>query len=440
MRAPFVSIAQAVLAIAVAAELRPEEPFTIEPGFVSLFDGKDIEQHFAVKGNRKSWEAVDGAIVARAGGDRIMSRRQYGDFILRLDWKIAAQGNSGIFIRVPSQDDGAPWVTGFEVQISNAPRDSSHCTGSLYGAEKVKEKPDESADVWHAFEIICLGGHITVSSDGVHCIDARYDTNPKMRSRPTRGYIGLQDYHAGGGKTVMYRNIRIQELNPDGTVPGFRRLTKDGKGWRKTPTGHGTGGRWEFLRGAWVGQQDPPGSGNGGVLISEEEFGDFELIIELQPDWGIDSGIFLRSTERGECYQILVDYHGRGGGGNVGGIYGESIGGFGVRNYNFTSVKTIELTTAGEARPLPFPAADWFRYWKLDGYNEIRTRVVGNPPTIDVWINRQHVTHFRDAKKRLGNKGHLGLQVHGGKGSWPPDARVRYRRIQVRELRNPQSR
>ena len=57
-----------------------------EPGFELLFDGKDITRHFVNKGNPASWKVVDGVIVARSGGDRIMSKQKYRDFVLRLDW------------------------------------------------------------------------------------------------------------------------------------------------------------------------------------------------------------------------------------------------------------------------------------------------------------------------------------------------------------------
>ena len=49
--------------------------------------------------------------------------------------------------------------------------------------------------------------------------------------------------------------------------------------------------------------------------------GDFEIVLEMNNDFGPDSGLFLRSDEQGTCYQAMIDYH---GGGNLMGIYGES--------------------------------------------------------------------------------------------------------------------
>ena len=46
-------------------------------------------------------------------------------------------------------------------------------------------------------------------------------------------------------------------------------------------------------------------------------FGNFEVVFETRPDWGPDSGFFMRSTPRGNCYQMMIDYHEDG---NVGEI------------------------------------------------------------------------------------------------------------------------
>ncbi len=96
-------------------------------------------------------------------------------------------------------------------------------------------------------------------------------------------------------------------------------------------TGHGTGGRWIVEQGAIVGSQDKPG--NGGILITDKAYGDFEIVLEMRNDFGPDSGLFLRSTEKGEAYQAMIDYH---AGGNLMGIYGEGLtGDIGAYNFSF---------------------------------------------------------------------------------------------------------
>ena len=91
----------------------------------------------------------------------------------------------------------------------------------------------------------------------------------------------------------------------------------DGKtlnGWTvSAKTGHSgtsknkSGGKWVVEDGAIVGSQDVPS--NGGIIITEKQYGDFEVVLEMRNDDGPDSGLFLRSTDTGKCYQAMIDYH-----------------------------------------------------------------------------------------------------------------------------------
>lgn len=190
-----------------------------DDGFVPLFNGRNLDG-WVIKGKAEGWQVKDGVLRSEGakGGDWIRTEKEYGDFILKLDWKVSKGGNSGVFIRVP--DQGAPWQTGYEVQISNDPRDDKHCTGALYGYVPVKPRPDESADTWHTFEIHAVGTRIKVIVDGVTVIDVDQSnltkpdeagyTDPKTKA--LRGHIGLQDSHSPAGNYIEYRNIRIKEL------------------------------------------------------------------------------------------------------------------------------------------------------------------------------------------------------------------------------------
>ena len=244
----------------------------------------------------------------------------------------------------------------------------------------------------------------------------------------------------------------IAAAGEDGWISLF-----DGKtlrGWHKNPQriGHGTGGQWSVEDGAIVGQQDPPGSGNGGILLTDRQFGDFELLIDMKPDWGVCSGLFLRSTQRGQCWQMMVDYHDRG---NIGHIYGERVGGFTNRAFSIFGVygkdkkNPLRLTTkpTGFVDPHGYTISgpEWVKIWKLNDWNTARVRVVGNPPKITTWINGVKVCEFDAARfehprydkqkvqKLLGPRGHIAVQVHGGKG-WPVGAKCRWRNIKIKIL------
>src|ERR1041384_5682457 len=78
------------------------------------------------------------------------------------------------------------------------------------------------------------------------------------------------------------------------------------KGWHvSAKSGHSrasknkTGGNWRVEDGAITGSQDIPG--NGGLVITDKQYGDFEVVLEMRNDFGPDSGLFLRSTEEGKA-------------------------------------------------------------------------------------------------------------------------------------------
>ena len=234
----------------------------------------------------------------------------------------------------------------------------------------------------------------------------------------------------------------------------------DGKtlgGWHKNPQriGHGTGGIWRVEDGTITGEQDPPGSGNGGVLLTDRQFGDFELSIDMQPDWGVCSGLFLRGNDRGQCIQMMVDYHDAG---NVGHLYGEGTFGFNTRTFDINgkydaAKQLVGLTTA---KPQTIdqvgllssctPAA-FVKAWKVGDWNTAKVRVTGKYPRITTWINGLQVCDFDGAAsknevyhknreailERLTTRGRIAVQVHGGTG-WPKGAKCRWKSIRIKEL------
>jgi hypothetical protein len=226
-------------------------------------------------------------------------------------------------------------------------------------------------------------------------------------------------------------------------------------GWHKNPEriGHGTGGRWYVEDGAIVGEQDPPGSGNGGILLSDQKFGDFELVIDMNHDWGPCSGFFLRSNDRGQCLQVMVDFH---DGGNVGHIYGEGTGGFIARGFDINGTldangKLSGFTAANIREPedhgldYTCTADEWIKAWKVGDWNTMKVRCVGKHPKITTWINGVKICEFDgetytnpqyDKDKiyqALGDKGSVAVQVHAGTG-WPKGAKVRWKNIKIKPL------
>ncbi len=235
----------------------------------------------------------------------------------------------------------------------------------------------------------------------------------------------------------------------------------DGKslaGWHKPPRkiSHGTGGHWTVEDGVLVGEQDPPGSGNGGILLTDEKFGDFELQLEMNVDWGPDTGVFFRCTDEGYGFQMYVDYHKDG---NVGHLRGEMPGAFAMKPFQIEAAPDPQappksFTTRPDPRALKWPKGvyaysctpeQWLAAWRLNQWNKARIRCAGKYPQITTWVNDLKVCHWDGEactlpeyhKERvfeiLGREGSIGLQIHGGKG-WPAGAKCRWRNLSITRL------
>jgi hypothetical protein len=206
-------------------------------------------------------------------------------------------------------------------------------------------------------------------------------------------------------------------------------------GWHvSTQTGHSSasmhtsGGKWRLEDGAIVGSQDIPG--NGGIILTDRQFGDFEVVVEMNNDYGPDSGLFLRSNEKGQAYQYMVDYHDNG---NLAGVYGEGLsGGIHHRNYDMGADPFIISLIEDATFPCPVTPEQWPSVWNHGEWNELRARIVGQPPTITTWINGVKFMEFTDTEPRHKPEGRIALQVHGG-GDFTQQF-VRYRNVRVKTI------
>lgn len=167
------------------------------------------------------------------------------------------------------------------------------------------------------------------------------------------------------------------------------------------------GGKWEVVDGAIVGDQDPPG--HGGFLVTQSEYGDFELELETMLDYPVDSGIFLRVGPEGKSHQVTLDYR---EGGDIGAIY-------------------LPWTQAGvHANP------DGIEHFRSGEWNDVRVRIEGEPAHIQFWLNGELVTDFQHTEattQGVPRRGTIGLQVHPGE-SYEAGKKVRFRNIRVRPL------
>jgi len=207
---------------------------------------------------------------------------------------------------------------------------------------------------------------------------------------------------------------------PDGFTAIFN--GKDTNGWHTSDVNHhGNTKGFSVKDGALLVTQDKPG--NGGILLTDKKYKNFEISLEVNPDYGCDGGLFLRSNEKGEAYQVMLDYL---DGGTVGGIYGEGLKGL-----------SRETGTGDKS------AKTWKEHWKKGEWNLIRARIEGDVPHIQVWMNGAQIVDWTDSENRLmdgATDGMIAVQAHmsdpkSPKTRWVAGGYHRFRNIAVKELK-----
>jgi hypothetical protein len=138
----------------------------------------------------------------------LTTTRKYKDFVIDLDFKFNAQGNSGVFFHIGDLKDHV--TSGIEVQILDTygKENVGHhdCGGVIrtVGPTKNMVKP---AGEWNHYTITVKNKRLTVVLNGEQIVDIDLATS-EMKDRPAEGYISFQDE----AKPVWYRNVRIKEL------------------------------------------------------------------------------------------------------------------------------------------------------------------------------------------------------------------------------------
>jgi hypothetical protein len=184
-----------------------------------LFNGRDLA---GWTGDTKGYTVEDGSIVCpQRGVGRLFTSDEFGDFSLRLDFKLTPGANNGIGLRTPLEGD--PAYVGMESQVldNSSPRYVNikpwQAHGSIYGVVPAKTGHLKPVGEWNREEIICRGRHVTVILNGHTIVDADLDEAAKGgtvdgKDHPglsrTRGHIGF----LGHGARVEFRNIRIKDL------------------------------------------------------------------------------------------------------------------------------------------------------------------------------------------------------------------------------------
>jgi hypothetical protein len=190
----------------------------VEPGFTSLFNGKDFTGWKVV--NPASWSIENGAMKANGTPGHVyydgeFRNHSFRNFELKVDVMTRANSNGGIYVLTEYQEKGWPGK-GFEVQVNNTYMKDPVKTGSLYHVSDVTEAPAKD-DEWFTEHIIVKDNTITVRVNDKQTVSWTQPADWKGgREGPGRsitgpGTIALQAHDANS--TVFYRNIRIKPLD-----------------------------------------------------------------------------------------------------------------------------------------------------------------------------------------------------------------------------------
>jgi hypothetical protein len=178
-----------------------------------------------------TWTWIDGVIACKPGANEygwLRSPIEVSDFILSIEWKVPANGNSGIFLRAkpvpwtfpPSGSNkrivstlGLDWPsrTGLELQAAD---DHGHAdkytSGSLYRHAAPAANPTNPAGHWNKYTVRARGNRVEVWTNGTQVLDTSIDQYPlTLANPPLTGYIGLRNH----GAPAEFRNVKLLRLN-----------------------------------------------------------------------------------------------------------------------------------------------------------------------------------------------------------------------------------
>ncbi|GAA0984454.1 MULTISPECIES: ThuA domain-containing protein [Streptomyces violaceusniger group] len=195
---------------AAHADCRPEQ------GYRPLFDGTSTDGWKQAGPGGFTLDTASGTLSSTGGmGMLWYDARELRSYSLKLDWKMAGDDNSGVFVGFPASDD--PWSAvnnGYEVQI-DATDTPDHTTGSVYGFQSADLAKRDAAlnppGEWNTYEIRVQGERLRIWLNGVKINDF---TNRDPARSLLQGYVGIQNH--GEGDEVSFRNIRVKDLPAKG--------------------------------------------------------------------------------------------------------------------------------------------------------------------------------------------------------------------------------
>ena len=169
------------------------------------------------------WAFADGVLVARTH-ETLWTRKSYTNCVLDLEFKVAKEANSGVFLRSGSIKDV---LAALEIQVHENQDGALYgMVGAIYNAQPPSKAMARPVGEWNRFTITCHENHVSLIFNGEEVFDADLNRWNEAHVNPdgTRnkfpkalkdfsrvGPIGFQGLHGKAQAPVWYRNIRILE-------------------------------------------------------------------------------------------------------------------------------------------------------------------------------------------------------------------------------------
>ncbi len=405
---------------------------------VSLFDGGDL-RHFHPEPqngygrptNQSQAEVGKNQDVISIGKDSLLTNCQWGDFRLHVEWLSPPggegqnAGNSGVYLQ-----------RRYEIQVLGTPAGENQLraneAGALYGKKAADRNASTGPGTWQAYDIWFRAprfdgntrtdtARISVYWNGLLIHDQVELAGPTGAGKPEGGSKGgiqlgqllLQAHASDAEGPVLYRNLWVRPLIPS-------KKTRPKGPWIDLISGENLtgwsplGGKATYrLEGTTIIGTTAPKTGNT-FLVTDQDFGDFELEYEVKVHPELNSGVQIRSladpgrqkrNARVRGYQVEIDPAARAW---SAGIYDEGRRGW-----------LHVLAFSPHAR----------RAFKAGAWNHFR--VVAKGPVIRTWLNKVPTAEVMDATTL---RGFIGLQVHGV-GDRADPLEVQFRNLRIREIR-----
>lgn len=303
-----------VMTLGACATAQPNNP---PEGFTALFNGTDLagwtggttrdprqitamsdaermnHDNQMLAAIAQHWKVEAGELVSDGHEPHLVTTKDYGDFEFWVDWKLSANGDSGIYLR------GCPQVQIWDPTNTAAHRHGSDKgSGGLWNNQTSGRFPSEVADrpigEWNRMYIRMVGSYVTVKLNGKTVVDNVVLENFFDRDIPVfqSGPIHLQTH----GSETRFRNIFIREIPADEANRMLAEMNQDEDNFESLFNGENLEGwigatdKYEVVNGAIRCQ-----AGHGGNLITQETYTDFVVRLQFKLPPGGNNGLAIRT-------------------------------------------------------------------------------------------------------------------------------------------------